>query len=100
MNERRTITGHCIAQDIAPPKHDLTDERLREITEYFTADDGMYRSPTCTSALHTGRSTGGGAPRGVAIYLFYADVRSILMVLWHFKGTSKLVKKQCIEKST
>lgn len=37
---------YCIAPDISPPRHDLTDERLREITEYFTAEEGMYRSPT------------------------------------------------------
>ena len=45
---------HCIAKDIAPPRHDLTDERLREITEYFTADDGMYRSPAAKSKPEVG----------------------------------------------
>ena len=67
------------------------------------------RSPTASAAprgaLHAGRSTGvaprgslhegrstGVAPRGPlhgeAADLFYTDVRSILMVLRHFKGTT------------
>ena len=46
----------------------------------------------CTSALHVGRSTrvrsARAAPRrGGGARFFNADVRSILMVMWHFKGT-------------
>ena len=47
-----------------------------------------------TSALHGSRSTGGvphGPPHARVADLFYTDVRSILMVFWHFKGTVQCV---------
>ena len=47
-------------------------------------------------SLHEGRSTGvaprgplhGGRSTGGVADLFHTDLRSILMILWHFKGTS------------
>ena len=47
----------------------------------------LPKIPPSTPALHADCSTGVAPRRESQICLSYTDVRSMLMVLWHFKGT-------------